>query len=689
MQRHLASCLKKYHMKHYPLLIIPALLLPLFSCTRENLQPEAVKDVSAKILPKGDAEVAEDAFLVKFVSAPSSEQLTRFEKEHGVSLKRTFPSTPGREALEKEFGLDRWYESDVPQGSILDQMVLQAASVPEVQLVQYETISERVSDGLVYGLPETKGTVADGQFNDPYLSKQWHYKNVGDLSVSPTALAGADINVVPVWNSLTCGDPSIIVAVVDEGVKYTHPDLKDNMWVNTKEIPGNGIDDDGNGYIDDVYGYNFVTDGAIEWTADGNSGHGTHCAGTIAAVNNNGKGVAGVAGGSGKGDGCRIMSCQIFSGDYGGTVSAISKAIKYAADNGASIISCSFGSKKPYTSDNAYYNAGGGAEVDAIHYFEAAKNNPVLNGNIAIFAASNDAKDFAYYPGATHDIISVSALGPDGLPAYYTNYGPGCNICAPGGEAYHSTKNFASMVLSTIPSEVASYGMDVTSKTTGNDYAYMQGTSMACPHVSGVVALALSYAKQLGKTFDREEFKRMILSSVNDVDQLIARTSEKTYAFGRGPLKMAPYYHQMGTGSIDAWRLMMKIEGTPTSTAKLGQKQWIDLTSTFGTASVSLTYLKVEVSDDTVAALGLQKIKGTGQSNYPSTPEGEAYAYVQFGRLYIHPTKIGSGKIAITAVGGGSHVGGGDNPPGGMELEQDISIIVRDTDGGNGTGGWL
>ena len=95
------------------------------------------------------------------------------------------------------------------------------------------------------------------------------------------------------------------------------------------------------------------------------------------------------------------------------------------------------------------------------------------------------------------------------------------------------------------------------------------------------------------------------------------------------------------------------------------------------------------MSDDTVAALGLQKIKGTGQSNYPSTPEGEAYAYVQFGRLYIHPTKIGSGKIAITAVGGGSHVGGGDNPPGGMELEQDISIIVRDTDGGNGTGGWL
>lgn len=674
-------------MKHYPLLTIPALLLSLFSCNREPVETVGAKDVSAKILPKSEA-VVEDAFLVKFVSAPGDEALSDFEKTHGVNLKRIFRSTPGKESLEKEFGLDRWYESTVPGNTSLDEMVLKAAAVPEVQLVQYENITERVSNGKVYGLPETKGTV-DGAFNDPYLSKQWHYKNVGDKSVSSSALAGADINVTPVWNSLTCGDPAIVVAVVDEGVKYTHPDLKDNMWVNTKEIPGNGIDDDGNGYIDDVYGYNFVTGGSIEWTAEGNSGHGTHCAGTIAAVNNNGKGVAGVAGGSGKGDGCRIMSCQIFSGKAGGTVSAISKAIKYAADNGASIISCSFGSTKPFASDNAYYNAGGGAEVDAIHYFEACKNNPVLNGNIAIFAASNDAKDFAYYPGATHDIISVSALGPDGLPAYYTNYGPGCNICAPGGEAYHNTKDFGSMVLSTMPSEVPTYGLDGQSKSTGNDYGYMQGTSMACPHVSGVVALALSYAKQLGKTFDREEFKRMILSSVNDVDQLIARTSEKTYAYGRGPLKMAPYYHQMGTGSIDAWRLMMKIEGTPTSTAKLGQKQWIDLTSTFGTASVSLTYLKVEVSDETVAALGLQKIKGTGQSNYPSTPEGEAYAYVQFGRLYIHPTKIGSGKIAITAVGGGSHVGGGDNPPGGMELEQDLSIIVRDTDGGNGTGGWL
>ena len=105
------------------------------------------------------------------------------------------------------------------------------------------------------------------------------------------------------------------------------------MWVNEKELKGqSGVDDDGNGYVDDIYGYNFVTDGPLTWSERGASSHGTHCAGTIAAVNNNKVGVSGVAGGSGKGDGCRLMSCQIFYGDGGGSAYASSRAIKYAAD---------------------------------------------------------------------------------------------------------------------------------------------------------------------------------------------------------------------------------------------------------------------------------------------------------------------------------------------------------------------
>ena len=133
----------------------------------------------------------------------------------------------------------------------------------------------------------------------------------------------------------------------------------------------------------------------------------------------------------------------------------------------------------------------------------------------------------------------------------------------------------------------------------------------------------------------------------------------------------------------------MHIEGLPTLTSQIGREQWIDLSSAFGTASVSLTYLKVEVPESAVTSMGLQKVSPTNADKYPAVVDENGYAYVQFGRLYVHPTAIGSGKITITAVGGGDHVGGGNNPPGGMELTQSISLIAREADGGNGTGGWL
>lgn len=675
-------------MKYYPFIILPALIL-FDACRQENLTPEPVTVCNTdKILRLGD-EVEDHSFFVQFEQSLTADQMETYEQENAIQLQPAFVSTAGNEALEKQFGLDRWYKVTVSEKDNLDQVVLKTASQSQVRLVQYNTLMKLESEGTVYPADiDTKATA--NIFNDPYFSYQWHYINTGDARVSPTAKAGADINVKNVWTELTCGDPAIIVAVIDEGVKNTHPDLKDNIWVNSGEIPGNGKDDDNNGYIDDVYGYNFVANsGTITWDLPGDEGHGTHCAGTIAAVNNNGIGVSGVAGGSGKKDGCRIMSCQIFSGGASGSVQSISNAIKYAADNGASIISCSFGSRIQYASDNAYIRAGGGMEVDALHYFEAKKNNPVLNGNIAIFASGNEEHGYAHYPGAFADIISVSALAPDGLPAFYTNYGPGCDICAPGGEAYHVINKWNSMILSTIPSEVPGSGINGEYEATGLDYGYMHGTSMACPHVSGVVALGLSYAKKLGKTFDRDDFKHMILASVNDVDQLIARTPQKSYAYGIGPLQLARFYHQMGTGAIDAWRLMMKIEGTPSSTATIGKQQWIDLTPIFGTASESLTYLAVDIPEQTVASMGLNKIQGKQVKNYPCVPEEESYAYIQYGRLYIYPTKIGSGKITITAVGGGDHLGGGDNPPGGMELTQTISLISREADGNNGNGGWL
>ena len=645
--------------------------LSVASCSEkadEALTLPSVPDVGKIVNTRATGEQCRE-ILVKFNQVPDAETIDAFCRDGVLSMEKVFTSMPGKEDLEKRFGLDRWYSvvtsNDVDQKTVAEKF----AGIATVSAVEYGDTYKKASDGISYPyVPDdaalTRATTSGSIFNDPSLSAQWHYINNGDVSVATSVYKGADINVADVWRSLTTGDNSIIVAVVDEGVKYSHPDLAGNIWTNPNETE-DGKDSDGNGYVDDIHGYNFVSRGPVTWAKDGDSGHGTHCAGTIAAVNNNGLGVSGVAGGSGKGDGVKIMSCQIFDNDRGGSSSIVAKAIKYAADMGASIISCSFGyAGGTFKSDLAYKNGNGGnntLEYDAIHYFEATKNNDVLDGGIAIFASGNDGDPYATYPGALNDVISVSAFGPDYLPAYYTNYGPGCNITAPGGEAYLAPwTSYKPMVLSTLPSELGN-----------GDYGYMQGTSMACPHVSGVVALGLAYSKKLGKHYSAKEFKEMILSSANDFETKLASAGKKNYASAgeshRVPL--ANYRKQMGTGSIDAWRLMMKIEGTPCLTAEAGKEQWLDLSDAFGTASINLTYLNVECSSADAAAIGM-------------TQE----PYIKYGRLFFYPTKCGSAKFKITAVGGGDAVGG-DDAIGGMEMSQTVSVVVRPFKSENG--GWL
>ena len=605
--------------------------------------------------------------LVKFESVPTEDQIATILATDIEGLEKLFPSVPGKEELEKECGLDRWYVVKLGEMSDIDAVAHSIASEKFVTAVEFDAYMELASDGIVYPYEgptvATKAGMSDLGFNDPLLSEQWNYLNLGDMSVATTAYAGGDINIKDTWRELTCGDPSIIVAVIDEGVEYSHPDLAPNMWVNEAERNGvSGKDDDGNGYVDDVYGYNFADNTAeINFDrTDYDTGHGTHCAGVIGAVNNNGIGISGVAGGSGKGDGVKIMGCQIFSGPVAAPTQVTAKAIKYAADNGASIISCSFGQPGAnYKGDDNFINLNE-AQMDAIRYFEKTKNNDVLDGGVVIFASGNAGDPYASYPGAINDIICVSAFGPDYLPTYYTNYGPGCNIVAPGGEAYLPPwTSYKGMILSTVPKKADMSG-----------YGYMQGTSMACPHVSGIAALGLAYAKKLGKKFTLKEFNTMLVSSANDFDSRLNGTKEYYKMQGSpGSINLGKFMKQMGTGSIDTWIFMMKIEGVPCLTAEVGKNGWVDVSEYFGTSSKNLTYISVDVSDKDRESLGLA-----------------ADPYMEYGRLYIHPTKIGAGKVTIKAVGGGTVVGGGD-VVGGMEITQEVSIISRPFKVNNG--GWL
>ena len=492
-------------------------------------------------------------------------------------------------------------------------------------------------------------------FNESERSQQmqWHYNNTGNI-FAQTSQLGADANVYAAWQ-LSTGNPDVIVAVVDQGVKYDHEDLAANMWTNTAELNGSeGRDDDSNGYADDIHGFNFVDNTTLTISTKGDApDHGTHVAGTVAAVNNNGTGVAGIAGGSGKNDGVKIMSCQIFHDKDGGDVATSAKAIKYAADNGAAIIQCSYGYPAGSVTSDAAYSSGASAEKQAIDYFIAKQNCAAIEGGLAIFAAGNDLTGISGYPGAYRDYISVTAMSCDYTPAYYTNYGPGCNIAAPGGETSGLSGGEKAGVLSTLCSETSN----------GADYGYMQGTSMACPHVSGVAALGLSYALEKGKRFSLDEFKTMLLTSVNEIDSRLGEGSKATIA------DVSIYRGKMGTGITDAYQLLMQIEGTPCLQVALGEVQLIPLTQHFGQGAEDLTYTDIQMSAKDMEKLGIK-----------------AAPKMYNGKLMIKCTKPGSAKIKVSAIAGGTKPGTGV-VMGGMVITKEFAVIARSAGAANG--GWL
>jgi len=382
-----------------------------------------------------------------------SKRLKRFHKKGKLRMKRLAK----RLKKKSKSGFERWHKLDLPRNMKIKEAKKLLEDDPDIEYVE---------PNYIQSITLTP--------NDEKYSSLWGMNNIS----APTA-----------WESET-GSADVVVAVIDTGVDYRHEDLKANMWRNFGEIPNNQIDDDGNGYVDDVYGYDFVND-------DGDPlddhAHGTHVAGTIAAIGNNTVGVAGVSWNT------RIMALKFLTGYGYGYIEDGIKAIEYAAANGAHIINASWG--------------GGG-------YSQAMKDAIDAANEVLFVAAAGNANkntdDEKHYPSSydSPNIMSVAALVSSTQMAFFSNYGPlSVDLAAPG-------QNITSSVPTTgcqwFP---GSFGIGIIDYCHPTGYRAFNGTSMAAPHVAGAAALLKAYSPNLSSL----DIKQKLMGSVDKVPGLTGK----------------------------------------------------------------------------------------------------------------------------------------------------------------------
>ncbi|MCH8556731.1 MAG: S8 family serine peptidase [Balneolia bacterium] len=435
-----------------------------------------------------------------------------------VSMTQTIRTDPRYAAQHTAYGLDRWYTIEFDASLSVSEVVEMYSLDEYIRYAEpsykYETLGMPASDPFS---AEELAELMNGDLptDDPRLDEQWHYNNTGQTDGTP----GADISLFPAWE-IEQGTSDIIVQVVDTGIDINHPDLQNMHWINPFPGPENGYDGD-------IHGWSHVTSSSDIQDVNG---HGSHCAGTIAAQNNNGIGVAGVAGGDGSEDsGVRIMTSRVFVGATGG--GGFAEAIVYGADNGAVISSNSWG-------------GGGASQVlrDAILYFiETAgfdeNGNPQgpIQGGLVIFAAGNNGSATASHPIASNpEVMAVASTNHNDQKSWFSQYGDWIHLSAPGGETTDPSGNL-----------IAGGTRGVLSTVTNGNYQFYQGTSMAAPHASGLAALIASSFKDDGITGDGI-FERM-MATVDPIGDL------------------NPQF-DMGDGRINAFRALEQDDGIAPST---------------------------------------------------------------------------------------------------------------------------
>ncbi len=388
------------------------------------------------------ADIPEASISTRAHAEQTSDLIVLFKKQSTVAAQTALLWSTGATVL--------WHENDAALlHTDCDSLVFSMLSdSPLVSCVDYDA-----------------PVILNSLSNDPYASTQWgldnsgHYSYIAEINTSTIlSTPDVDMNIPEAWTAyreLVSQPREVIVAVIDTGVDIEHPDLAHNIWKNEGEIPGDGIDNDNNGYIDDVYGWDFFNEDSTvcHYGEDGihvdindNDNHGTHVAGIIAAVRDNGIGITGIAG-----DTVRIMPLKIHGGKNGnGTIANAVRAIRYATAMGADICNISWGTSKP---NNTLKQAI--MESDML-FVAAAGNSGIDTDASPVYPASYDLDN----------IISVTFVDANGLLSVKSNYGAtSVDLAAPGVHIY---------------------------STCVGDYCSFSGSSMAAPHVAGVAALLYS-----------------------------------------------------------------------------------------------------------------------------------------------------------------------------------------------------
>lgn len=396
-------------------LLVAAPIVFAFSSITSYAQTDDLPNIG--LVPHSAGGYVPDAVIVKFRPSANASNKARARGLVNAVSNRQFKIVKGLEKLK------------LKKGQSVNQAVRRLQKLPFVEYAEPDYLVQATTNDEFYGLV-------------------YAIDNTGQDIRGVLGTPDADMDVVEAWNIQT-GDPNLVIAVIDEGVQWDHPDLANNMWVNTGEVAGNGIDDDGNGFVDDVYGYDFYSDDGDPMDE---GGHGTHVAGTICAEANNGIGIVGVV------QQCKIMALR-FLGPQGGSTSGGIASLDYAVQMGAKISNNSWGGGG---FSQALYDSIAAAR-DADHIFLAAAGNGGSDG----IGDNNDG--LPHYPSNYNlpNVVSVAATDNRDEIAGFSNYG-------------------------SVSVDIGAPGVDIASTYINDGYVWNSGTSMATPNVTGVVALIRS-----------------------------------------------------------------------------------------------------------------------------------------------------------------------------------------------------